>query len=216
MMRRIVVALLLALLLHSGAWAQKFVIELEGFVFDRQLSDAQQKQIEDAVKDLPPQERTAAMAEERIQTLRLTAKEVVHFKTRSLAALNETASQTLEGDRMSLIGHVKPLEVKDDWCKLECRVAFSYIVGERFAHSAESHTNSAIHFGPWNEIGRSSGKSTDKTGRLLYSYEELMRLRVREATDEDLELPEIPKDFHLEFLKKHKLLLPSGGKLTTQ
>ncbi|MGN6544510.1 MAG: hypothetical protein ACTHK7_05645, partial [Aureliella sp.] len=160
--------------------------------------------------------RTAAMAEERIQTLRLIAKEVVHFKIRSLAALNEAASQTLEGDRMSLMGHVKPLEVKDDLCKLDCRVAFSYIIGEGFAHSTESHGNHTIHLGRWSEVARSSGKSTDKNGRMLYSYEQLMRLRVREATEEDLEMPEIPKDFHFEFLKKHKLLVPSGGKLTAQ
>lgn len=212
-MKRIVAPLVLTLMLSCNAYAQKYVIELEGFVFDRDISQAERKQIEERIQDVPDDERSGARTEETLAVLRQNSRELFHFKNSALAATSEPVSQQVDAEAMCLEANFLIVERKADTVTIDCQLASGY-VNRQLTHSHRVVSPVTVHLGHREQIaggGAQAGNAKEKT---IVAIQQIMLLHVREATDEDLKLKKVTETFEAKLQQKRKPIPLPGGKLS--
>jgi hypothetical protein len=210
---RIPLALLIVLAAaHGQALAQKYVVEVEGVVFDRDLTPVESQRLRLELKDIPAKERQAAWEERCMAFLRENAQQLYSEKCTLVVGTSEIASQYVRTDAMKFEAHLRVMQADKDTCKLDVHIGVAYAIGQHMVAAARVTNPRTLRLNEPTFIARSSGMSRNAAGRLIAGYTQMLTMRVREATEDDLAMKTLLPNFGADLIKKRAAA--PGGKLT--
>lgn len=212
-MRTGLTLLVLAALLSSEAFAQKFVVEIEGFGFSRGLTPSEEQQVEGWIRDVPQERRSAARTEEILGVLQQNAKELAHFKSSFLAELSVPQSSSVEQDELQAETHFVVERLNENLVEIDCDIAFGSVAG-RLTHTSRRSSPVSVRLGERIWIAMGGGVTQDGQGKIIDQIHHVLTLSVREATAEDLKRKKVSATFSEKLLPKRNPLPVPGGKLS--
>lgn len=157
-MRHLLVSLALVASLPGIALAEKLVVEVECLVFDRQLSDAENDQIQKAMKKLPRKSHGEFYSSEKLRLLKQNARQLSASRASFMVGESESSSLTAASENLETEAYIQVLNVEDRECEVQVQCKVAYRQNDGSTTASQVNTKLRLVLGRERMIG---GGGTD-------------------------------------------------------